>query len=68
MHDDNALYLQELAEDTDNYTDYCNHESPECRGPVTLWTRPTDSTRWPYCEYHGDRRDRKETQTRRRYR
>ena len=48
--------------------DYCNHESPDCRGPVTLWTRPTDWTRWPYCEYHGDRRDRKETRTRNRYR
>ena len=55
MHNDNDLYLQELADDSDDYSDYCNHESSKCQGPVTLWTRD-DYTRWPYCEHHGNRR------------
>lgn len=57
MHNDNDLYLQELADDSDDYSDYCNHESSKCQGPVTLWTRD-DYTRWPYCEHHGNRRNR----------
>ena len=32
----------------------CNKAGPDCEGPVTYWTRPSDYSSWLKCAHHQD--------------